>query len=343
MNIEKIGSFLAKLRDEKKLKQIDVANMLGISPKTISKWENGNGLPDISLLNDLANLYDIEIEEILNGEKNTKKRKIEKRNKNINLIFKILLFILIPFFIYFLVFFCVEYNSYNVYKVTAKNDDNRIDGYVVKKNNLLFFNISFIKINKEYITDTNEYTIEVYYNDKLINTFNKNNITYSIYNNVNLDNLYYKIIYDNATKDDIIIKCEYKSYKSKIKTGAININELSTKNTTESGHNLLNYGFVDKDSFYEYKDDTKYIQLYKYSNNITYQEENDIIISIKYYNSIKNMEASIYQKSNGKKILLEKYTYNTKSKEIDCATEICTSVDDMVKIVDFYLSLLTVE
>lgn len=51
MNQEKIGRFIAELRKEKKMTQIDLANKLGITDRAISKWENGRGMPDLSLLN----------------------------------------------------------------------------------------------------------------------------------------------------------------------------------------------------------------------------------------------------------------------------------------------------
>ena len=54
MNQEKIGIFIATLRKERGLTQTALAEMLGISNRTVSKWENGDGLPDISLLPSIA-------------------------------------------------------------------------------------------------------------------------------------------------------------------------------------------------------------------------------------------------------------------------------------------------
>ena len=50
MNQEKIGRFIAELRKEKKMTQINLANKLGITDRAISKWENDRVLPDLSLL-----------------------------------------------------------------------------------------------------------------------------------------------------------------------------------------------------------------------------------------------------------------------------------------------------
>ena len=51
MDQEKIGKFIAKLRKEKNLTQNELAESLGITDRAISKWENGRGMPDLSLIN----------------------------------------------------------------------------------------------------------------------------------------------------------------------------------------------------------------------------------------------------------------------------------------------------
>ena len=50
MNQEKIGKFILKLRKEKNMSQLDLADKIGVTDRAISKWENGKGLPDISLM-----------------------------------------------------------------------------------------------------------------------------------------------------------------------------------------------------------------------------------------------------------------------------------------------------
>ena len=70
MNQEKIGAFIAALRKERGLTQTALAEMLGISNRTVSKWENGDGLPDISLLPAIAQTFGITVDELLAGERN---------------------------------------------------------------------------------------------------------------------------------------------------------------------------------------------------------------------------------------------------------------------------------
>lgn len=75
MNQEKIGLFIAKCRREKNMTQEDLAEILGVSNKSISRWENGKTMMDISLFEPLCNELDISIIELLNGERiNDKKR-----------------------------------------------------------------------------------------------------------------------------------------------------------------------------------------------------------------------------------------------------------------------------
>lgn len=75
MNQEKIGLFIAKCRREKNMTQEDLAEKLGVSNKSISRWENGKTMMDISLFEPLCNELDISIIELLNGERiNDKKR-----------------------------------------------------------------------------------------------------------------------------------------------------------------------------------------------------------------------------------------------------------------------------
>jgi len=68
MNVEKTGAYLASLRKGRDMTQQQVADILGVSNKTVSKWESGAGLPDIGALPALAALYGVTADDILAGE-----------------------------------------------------------------------------------------------------------------------------------------------------------------------------------------------------------------------------------------------------------------------------------
>lgn len=75
----KIGSFLKELRTEKGITQGQLAEALNVSNRSVSRWETGNTLPDISLLVELAEYYDVDIKEIIDGER--KSENMEKEVK----------------------------------------------------------------------------------------------------------------------------------------------------------------------------------------------------------------------------------------------------------------------
>lgn len=83
----KTGKFIADERKKKGYTQRQLAEQLGISDKTISKWERGNGFPEISLLLPLCNELDLSVNELLTGERISETEYREKAEENmVNLV-----------------------------------------------------------------------------------------------------------------------------------------------------------------------------------------------------------------------------------------------------------------
>lgn len=74
MDLIKIGQFISKCRKEQGLTQQALADQLFISEKAISKWETGKCLPSTDILKKLSLIFNISIDELLSGEKNSKNR-----------------------------------------------------------------------------------------------------------------------------------------------------------------------------------------------------------------------------------------------------------------------------
>ena len=83
MNQEKIGKFILKLRKEKKMTQQELALKIGVTDRAISKWENGRGMPDLSLMKPLCDELGISINELISGEKINKKEYQDRFEENI--------------------------------------------------------------------------------------------------------------------------------------------------------------------------------------------------------------------------------------------------------------------
>lgn len=78
MDQNKSGKFIAKLRKEKNMTQEQLAEKMGVSINAVSKWERGLSFPDVSLYKKLCKELDINIEELINGEKDTSEEAKEK-------------------------------------------------------------------------------------------------------------------------------------------------------------------------------------------------------------------------------------------------------------------------
>ena len=69
MDQKKTGEFLKQLRKEKELTQEQLAERFLVSGRTVSRWETGSNMPDLSVLVEMADFYDVDIREILDGER----------------------------------------------------------------------------------------------------------------------------------------------------------------------------------------------------------------------------------------------------------------------------------
>ena len=124
MNQEKIGKFILELRKEKGMTQQELANKIGVTDRAISKWENGRGMPDLSLMKPLCNELGITINELISGEKIAKKdyqNKFEenilntidyshKKIKHIKLIFKAFIIMIIFSLMALSILFIIDIN-----------------------------------------------------------------------------------------------------------------------------------------------------------------------------------------------------------------------------------------
>ena len=107
MNQEKIGNFIAECRKQRNMTQYELGEKLGVTEKSISNWENGRNMPDLSLFKPLCEELNINVNELLSGEKisednyqekfeeniintiNYSNKKLEKKNQLIGLILMI--------------------------------------------------------------------------------------------------------------------------------------------------------------------------------------------------------------------------------------------------------------
>ncbi|MBY0758913.1 MULTISPECIES: helix-turn-helix domain-containing protein [Sellimonas] len=85
MDQKKVGQFLKTLRKEKNITQEVLAETLNVSSRTVSRWETGSNMPDISLLVGLSEFYQVSIPEIIDGERKSEEMNQETKNTAIKM------------------------------------------------------------------------------------------------------------------------------------------------------------------------------------------------------------------------------------------------------------------
>jgi len=120
MDQTRIGKFILELRKESGMTQLELANKIGVTDRAISKWENGRGLPDLSLLKPLCDVFEITINELISGKKIDKNeyqvkvdetilntidysnKKIKRNSKKFKIIISLILIVVIMIILMFL-------------------------------------------------------------------------------------------------------------------------------------------------------------------------------------------------------------------------------------------------
>lgn len=73
MDLVKTGTLLKELRKEKNITQEELADKMGVSRRTVSRWETGSNMPDMDILIDLSDFYDVDLRDLLDGERKTER------------------------------------------------------------------------------------------------------------------------------------------------------------------------------------------------------------------------------------------------------------------------------
>ena len=354
MNIDlnKIGNFLYEQRDKKGITQEQLAAIVGVSYKTISKWERGGGFPDVSYQLSLCNALNISLKELQMGCLD-----LEERNRKRCLIFFanfsfFFILVIIPFFIMLLIFFTSHVGKPKFFQITSNSlsaEIGKVQGILIEsyKNNYLMINNISLKNNDK----SNYLSVDLYSDNRVIyhnNDIEPFSINYSNDSDVNHKNLKLVIINSNDFEEK---KYEIKlDVNNSIKSNSIIDNKKYNYDTIRYDLNkrLLSNGFrnVVGDIWYKNITNKLYnidIHIYANTNRISYiKNTQEITAELLYYQDYNVLEAIIYS-DEILKAIVEKYTYNYNNQELDCKIGICASYQKAIKDIEEYISLLKVE
>ena len=189
MDLNKVGKLIANERKRKNLTQNKLGELLNVNEKTVSKWERGVNAPDISSLLDLSKILELDIQELLTGEKkeqveqgkslveNNKKAidglKYYNKKSKIKYIYLSIAIMISIIFIFISLFFVNNYNQFHVYSVKSELDNYTISGYVIFNKNNNFVAVDNITFFDEYVGTADELFIKdlkisIYSNQKML-------------------------------------------------------------------------------------------------------------------------------------------------------------------------------
>ena len=155
MNQENIANFIKEIRKKNNLTQKDLAKKYGVTYQAVSKWENGKNIPDISLLKQISKDFNVNIEDILEGNTETK-----KKNKKIRIIFLIIMIMLI---IVLIVAYIIRKTSNFEFKtITSSCSEFTLSGsiaYNSSKSSIYITNIDYCDNNDNTIYKEIECTL----------------------------------------------------------------------------------------------------------------------------------------------------------------------------------------
>lgn len=209
MNNEKIGKFIRKLRKAKGLTQQQLGDLVNVGGKSVSKWERGLNMPDISIINEVSKILGITSDELLKGEFNRKSNNEEFKKKKNQRKTRILLFILIMLTTAITTILLYHFkNDTHKYWIASNSPDFNVDGYIeynkksytinidniyckleeCKNNDIknieysLSLNGTILYMNGNDYEEIKKVTLNEYlYSKKILltNSYNKDNLTYN--------------------------------------------------------------------------------------------------------------------------------------------------------------------
>ena len=226
MNQEKIGKFIAEMRKAKSLTQEQLAEKLSVNSRSISRWENGRCMPDLSLYESICNILDISINELLSGEKIIKDNyqetfernvinlidEVDKKTNIYNLVLKIIIFL-----ISFSIIIFGTYTFYNDYYFVEKYDKYTMTIDDQDENFYYYQDIGYKSIGS---------IVKYYAKEKIDIIFVQS--SHTLYQKNYSDNSY-----NSECRITIANKNDYESKKIKVYYTEISFNKIRNANTKE--------------------------------------------------------------------------------------------------------------
>lgn len=348
----KIGKFILELRNERGMTQNDLADLIPVTRQAVSRWEQGKSIPDSYTLMILSDLFDVTINELLNGERNVKDEEVnmekialeiideniskEKKIKKVTIISVVVIIALILGFL--LYYFFATYDSVKIYTINGESDNFISDDglMIVTKQKI------YIKLGSLQYDDLDVDKVRVFYRSKdeekllledergdylIIDYYGYDE--YLSYDNIDIltNNLYLDIYYNDdknekmkldVNLDMINTKVVFDRKKFVLENKNRNNDIMPVNNETSDYAERIRSAMIEKGE----KIDGNYVIKIVDVLEISYIVNDDILIidyiddDIRYYWKCilnREIEGVLYRKINGNEVIKECFISNVSS------------------------------
>ena len=368
MKENRFGNIISKLRNERNLTQKELANILHISDKAISRWETGSNYPDLPMLYKISNYFKIPFHDLLKArleDEDIKDDSVQKLLSEIDdmkynhkrKMRKLLFFsICIIIFLIVAMLFINTYNRFRVYNVNLSGDEfYSINGIYVETRIKDTLNLNRIRLKNVNVTDTDIVSVDLYYveNDKeyiIQNYSSLDNINFSNYQSYikmddlskYIDNLYIrvKIIDSKNNTKEYTAKLEFalNFSNNKILYKDDNLENIDLKldeiklDIDEIKDILIKNGYKEESDVLK-KETKEYSISYLYKvNRVNYTyERNNLNYMYEYNLKYYELKVSVFNENN---LEVENYIYDAKEGEIiECNVGSCNDYKEAIRLI----------
>ncbi len=255
MDLIKTGKLIAKKRKEKKLTQKELADLLNVNEKTVSKWERGINTPDISILLSLSEALDLSVIHILSGtdmsyvddlnckitdEDNVVIESVKFYNKKLKykFVFFILFSVLSVLFLFLMLFTFNNYNKIQIYNVNGSSESFSVGGNFVHNNQSDLIILRPIVYNESHgDIEINYISVSLMVGDKILYNESKEYEQFIMLTEVIDD--FYIYVEDNFDANIVMFEDNEKMYDMKLEIIYYDFNDYKYQE-------ILNLNFVKK-------------------------------------------------------------------------------------------------
>ena len=368
-NEEDLGQLISSKRKEKNLTQKELAELLHISDKAISRWETNASIPDFKMLQQIGEILGISFKELISYKIDEKdeavvnaivkeyEKKTKKIEKNYRKLF--LIFLLVVIFLILLIFFRSTFNQFRLYDIAIIGDDYYESvGLYVDTNLQDYIYLGSLNLNKDinmenatadiYIQNGNSKKILKHY-DNIANNI-KFEIDKSYFKSNSLeryfDNVYIRVNDSNSDQEFIgqlnfVLRFSNNKIFYHINEEIIDNNNDDAFNNIKSKLKELDFKEKTENIYVDASGDFKY---YVDSNCLTYiyeDEKSNLRYNYKYYLESEKLFVVISSLKDEKEIMIEKYNYDVKANKMNCKVGQCIDYKEVLKFLDKYIKKLS--